>query len=56
MRECLGTSVMSRYGRIRFGDDLLDHSFCQTKISVTDHFQISETAGSAIHLVLSCTF
>ena len=33
--ECLGTSVLSRYGRIRFGNDLLDQTFRQTKISVT---------------------
>ena len=30
MSECLGTSVMSRYGRIRSGNDLLDQN------SVTD--------------------
>ena len=33
--ECLGTSVLSRYGRIRFGNDLLDQNFRQTKVSVT---------------------
>ena len=33
--ECLGTSVMSRYGRIRSRNDLTDQNFCRTKITVT---------------------
>ena len=47
--ECLGTSVMSRYGRVRSGNDLPDQHFRWTKffagisVHVSWHFTVART-------------
>ena len=54
--ECLGTSVMSGYGRIRSEKDLPDHNFRQTKISMTGLNKLvlmySHTACAFKHLLM----
>ena len=52
MSECLGTSVMSRYGRIRSGNNLPDQHFRQSEISVTGS-QLSRKSGGMDKLEMS---